>query len=199
MSEIAPGRIRNIRDYVVPNKKIVCKVIRIDQSNNVHLSLRRVSKKDKEEVLERFEKEKDSLNIIRAVLKEKATEVAERIKKESSLVDFLQSCKDSPENLKKYFAKEDAEKICKILQERKDRQVEIKKEFSLTSDAPDGIVKIKNILGKRPEIAYLAAGRFSIKIKASDYKKANAEMQNITQEIEKTAKKEKLMFSVKEK
>ena len=29
MSEVAPGRIRNIRNYVVPKKKIVCKVLRV--------------------------------------------------------------------------------------------------------------------------------------------------------------------------
>ncbi len=31
ISEIAPGRIRNIRDYVVEGKFVVCKVLRIDQ------------------------------------------------------------------------------------------------------------------------------------------------------------------------
>ena len=28
LSEIAPGRIRNLRNYVVPKKRIVCKVLR---------------------------------------------------------------------------------------------------------------------------------------------------------------------------
>jgi len=37
-SEIAPGRIRNIRDYVVPKKRIVCKVLRISQNKNIELS-----------------------------------------------------------------------------------------------------------------------------------------------------------------
>ena len=27
ISEIAPGRIRNLRDYVVPKKRIVCKIL----------------------------------------------------------------------------------------------------------------------------------------------------------------------------
>ena len=42
VSEIAPGRIRNLRDYVVPGKKIVCKILSIEH-NNIHLSLRSVS------------------------------------------------------------------------------------------------------------------------------------------------------------
>src|SRR3989304_247871 len=44
ISEIAAGRIRNIRDYAVEGKKIVCKVIRIDkEKGHIDLSLRRVN------------------------------------------------------------------------------------------------------------------------------------------------------------
>ena len=49
LSEIAPGRIRNLRDYVVPKKKIVCKILRI-KGENIELSLRRVSQKERKEV-----------------------------------------------------------------------------------------------------------------------------------------------------
>src|SRR3989344_2821655 len=43
ISEIAPGRIRNLRDYVKEGKRIVCKVLKIDaQTGNIDLSLRRV-------------------------------------------------------------------------------------------------------------------------------------------------------------
>ena len=31
ISEVSPGRIRNIRDFVKEGKKIVCKVLRINQ------------------------------------------------------------------------------------------------------------------------------------------------------------------------
>ena len=47
-SEIAPGRIKFMRQYVVPNKKIVCKVLR-DEGNNINLSLRRVNNKEKKD------------------------------------------------------------------------------------------------------------------------------------------------------
>ena len=49
-SEVSPGRIRNIRDFVVPKKKIVCKVLRISDRGNIELSLRRVTQKEKKEV-----------------------------------------------------------------------------------------------------------------------------------------------------
>ena len=59
VSEIAPGRIRNLRDYVVPKKKIVCKVLRISEKN-VELSLRRVSLKEKKERMEQLKQEKSN-------------------------------------------------------------------------------------------------------------------------------------------
>ena len=44
ISEISPGRIRNIRDYVKPGKVIVCKILRIhQQKGHIDLSLRRVT------------------------------------------------------------------------------------------------------------------------------------------------------------
>ena len=47
-SEIAAGRIKLMRQYVVPNKQIVCKILRIE-NGNVHLSLRRVNSKEEKE------------------------------------------------------------------------------------------------------------------------------------------------------
>ncbi len=42
LSEVAAGRIRNLREYVFPNKKIVCKILNIDKGH-IELSLRRVT------------------------------------------------------------------------------------------------------------------------------------------------------------
>lgn len=198
VSEIAPGRIRNLRDYVVPGKRIVCKILKIDK-NNINLSLRRVSDKEKREVMEKYEREKNSLSILKSVVKN-AEEIAEKIKKQESLHDFLQNCKENPKKLQEYFSEEETEKICKILREKKEKQVEMKKEFSLSSNSPNGVVLIKKILMPYKEkINYLAAGRFVIKIKSQDYKKANSESQKILQEIEEKAKKENCRFEVKEK
>ncbi|MCX6748950.1 MAG: S1 RNA-binding domain-containing protein [Candidatus Pacearchaeota archaeon] len=196
MSEIAPGRIRNLREYVVPGKKIVCKILEINDKGNIHLSLRRVAEKERKELLEKGEKEKTALSIIRTIAKEKALEIAEEIKKESSLQDFLQNCRTSPEKLSKFFTKEEAERLCKILQEKKETQVTVSQEFLLSCKEQDGLTRIRSILGKH-DITYLAAGHYGIKIIASDYKKANLEMQKILEEIETLAKKNKAEFQLK--
>src|SRR3989344_7083946 len=69
-SEIAPGRIRNIRDYVFPKKRIVCKVLRISSSGNVELSFRRVSLKERKEVLEREKQERSYISVFKSILGE---------------------------------------------------------------------------------------------------------------------------------
>ena len=78
-SEIAPGRIRNIRDYVVPKKKIVCKVLRIT-GDRIDLSLRRVTPKEQKEVKEQYKQEKSSESILKSVLGDKTSKIIEEIR-----------------------------------------------------------------------------------------------------------------------
>ena len=78
MSEIAPGRIRNIRDYVVPKKQIICKVLRIS-GGNINLSLRRVTPKEQKEFREHNRQERSSQNILKSVLKEETEKKIEKI------------------------------------------------------------------------------------------------------------------------
>src|SRR3990167_7332184 len=92
MSEIAPGRIRNIRDYVVPKKKIVCKVLRVS-GNHIDLSLRRVTQKEQKELKEKNKQEKSFVSILNTVLKGKSESVLEKISKKGSVSDFLQRSK----------------------------------------------------------------------------------------------------------
>ena len=54
ISEIAPGRIRNIRDYVREGKKLVCKVLRVrKEKGHFDLSLRRVNEGQRRRALTR--------------------------------------------------------------------------------------------------------------------------------------------------
>ena len=86
-SEIAPGRIRNLRDYVVPKKKIICKIIRISDGR-INLSLRRVTPKEQKEVREHFKQEKSSESILRSVLGDKAEQVIKEISQFGKIHEF---------------------------------------------------------------------------------------------------------------
>src|SRR3990167_5178204 len=58
ISEVAPGRIRNIRDYVKENKKVVCKVLKINREKGyIDISLRRVNEKEKKRKIEEMKRE----------------------------------------------------------------------------------------------------------------------------------------------
>ena len=198
-SEVAPGRIRNLRDYVSPGRKIVCKVLRMESAGNIQMSLRRVTPKEKKEVMERNERERNSLNILKSVLNEKVQEIADKIKKTSSLSEFLNNCKTNPSKLKEYMSEEQSEKVCKILQDKKEKLKEVKKEFKLSTKKPDGIKVIKETLSfckGNCEISYISAGNYALKIKAKDYKEANQEINKSIESIEKQAKDKKLDFSI---
>ena len=71
ISEISPGRIRNLRDYVVEGKKIICTVLRIHKDKgHIDLSLRRVNDGQKRKKLEEIKQEQKSKKLIELVGKE---------------------------------------------------------------------------------------------------------------------------------
>ena len=197
-SEIAPGRIRNLRDYVVPKKKIVCKVLRVSGSGNAELSLRRVSSKEKKEVMEKYQQEMAFFSMLKKILGEKSEEAIEKIKKESSVYAFFGEIRENPEKLEKLVGKKDGEKILEILNTQKQKKAVIKKEILLKTELPNGISLIKLILSSGDaEIKYVAAGRYSIKTESTDLKKADRKMRETVEKIEKKAKENRIEFSVK--
>ena len=200
-SEIAPGRIRNIRDYVVPKKKIVCKVLRITQSGNIELSLRRVTPKEKKEVLEEHNVENSYEKIIRSVLGKKSDEVIKKIRESERLYDFISQGKQDTKKLEKVFGKKESEKILEILSSQKQKKATLKKEIMLFSYEPNGVKLIKNLIGraKNVNVSYISAGKYSIKSESEDVKSADKKIQEFIEEIKDYAKKNKLVFEIKEK
>jgi translation initiation factor 2 subunit 1 len=185
-SEIAPGRIRNIRDYVVPNKKIVCKVLRIDrEKGHIDLSLRRVSQKDTREIIERYNKERAASTILNIASK-KVEDAVEKIKKKyNSLFEFLEKARENESIISEFFSKEDSEKIASLIKERiKTKKIEVKKRLSISSISPNGVSIIKNALDRKDvSINYLGAPFYMVSAGASDYKLANKKLEKALQEI----------------
>ncbi|MBU2562597.1 MAG: hypothetical protein KKF68_02980 [Nanoarchaeota archaeon] len=200
ISEIAPGRIRNLRDYVVPKKRIVCKVLR-KTGDRIDLSLRRVTQKERKEVMDRSKQEQSYKNILKSVLGEKAKEVIEEILKKEKIYDFLQEAKNNSKNLEKIAGKKDSEKILTILNSQKQKKAVIKKEIYLTTTKSNGLEIIKKILNevKNAEVKYLSAGKYSLKTESNDIKTADNNLKEIINQIEQKAKKQGAEFHLKEK
>ncbi|MEM2956210.1 MAG: S1 RNA-binding domain-containing protein [Candidatus Pacearchaeota archaeon] len=182
-SEIAPGRIRNIRDYVTINKKIVCKVLRVNkEKGNIDLSLRRVSQKEAHKVLEEYKKEKDSFLILKIVLKEKALQIAEKIKRKySSLNKFLEKVRENNSLINEFVSQEEAEKILDLLKEKMKEKVYSQKAIiSISSNASNGISIIKDALlsAKNVKISYIGAPYYSIVAESNDPKDAEKKLKS---------------------
>ena len=79
-SEIAPGRIKFMRAYVVPNKKIVCKILQIS-GDNIALSLRRVNAKEKKQVMQEFKQELANKAALKQILGNDYAKTREKILK----------------------------------------------------------------------------------------------------------------------
>src|SRR3989338_2481000 len=65
ISEVSPGRIRNIRDFVKEDKIVVCQVLRVSRERGyIDLSLRRVNDNQKRKKLEEIKQEQKAEKII---------------------------------------------------------------------------------------------------------------------------------------
>jgi len=197
-SEVAPGRIRNIRDYVVPKKKIACKVLRIS-GDRIDLSFRRVTQKEQKELKEKYKQERSYESILKRILgEEQAKEIIQEILKKDKIYDFLENAKENAKQLEKIVGKENAKRIIDILKTQKQKKAVLKKEIFLTTIEPNGIELIKNLLGmiKGTEVKYIASGRYSLKKESENLKKADNELKNTLIELEKEAKKKGVEFGI---
>jgi len=198
LSEIAPGRIRNLRDYVVPKKKIVCRVLRIS-GDRIDLSLRRVTQKETKKVLEEYNQERSYKRIIEGLLKDNAKKVIDEILQHEKISEFLSSNKDNPKEIGKLMGKEAAEKIIDILKNQKKKTIIVKKDFVLKSSKPNGLMLLKEVLEgiKDAEVKYIAAGKYSLQIESADAKKADQRIIQILDKLEEDAKKRGMEFNLR--
>ena len=208
ISEIAPGRIRNIRDYVRDGKKIVCKVLRVDeQKNNIELSLRRVSQAQRINKTKEFKQELKSEKILELAAKKIKTNLENIYKNAGDKIieEFgsLTNCfnkiiSDKYDIEELNIDKKTAEAIVIIVKEKvRPQEVTISGIFTLESEASDGIEVIKRTLSyiktlaKNTEIKiiYLGAPKYKLSITSENYKKAESSLKEITESTVKFIKK----------
>lgn len=199
MSEVAAGRIRNLREYVFPNKKVICKVLKITSDAHIELSLRRVTGKEREEAQERYKKEKTFMSLL-GTLVPNTQEVAMAIKKKYTLAEFFDKIREQPSLLGEFINKEDALRLTTMLAEKEEREKHAKRVFILKTNAETGLDDIKEMLRVLDvDIRYLGSSQFSISATGVDFKEANAKITSALEQIEKRSKEKKAHFEVKEK
>ena len=198
ISEISPGRIRNIRDYVKEGKRIVCKVLKVNkEKNQIDLSIRRVNTMQRINRNNEFKQEQKAEKLLEYIgkqlkkdLKAMYEEVGFKlIETQGSLYEGFQSIVLDDETIKELkLAKETEKLLLQIIKDKiKPPEVEISGILTLSSEAPDGVEIVKRILVKAQKgdikIAYLSAPKYKISLKASDYKTAEGILKNSQEEI----------------
>jgi len=211
ISEVSPGRIRNIRDFVKEGKKIICKVLRVNkEKKHIDLSLRRVSvtlrKKKNEEykqeqkaekVLEIFaQRQKTTLEVIYKELGYKLLEEFE------TLNLCFQAVVSGETDLKEIVPEKFRKPLVDLIKEKiKAPEVVIEGNLTLKSLAPNGIEIIKDsikelrALAKKKNyiinISYLGAPHYKLRLISSDYKKAELILKEIIENITNFMEKNK--------
>ncbi len=197
LSEVAPGRIRSLREFITIGKKIVCKILRI-RDGHPELSLRRVTAKERELVKDRHKKEKTLLSALSSVLGDKAHETVNKIKESYDIEEFLNLVKENPETLEKFISKSKIESVQKLFLEKPEKEKEIKKIITARTLSESGISDLKSLLDiDNAEIRYLGSSSFSVSVKDNDFKKANAKMEEIIRKLKEKAKNLHIQFDVK--
>lgn len=199
MSEIAAGRIRNLRDYVTIGKKIVCKVLST-KKGYIELSLRRVTGKEKEEMKERYQRERTLFSMLKASTK-KPEDILKKIKESFDVPDFLETVRSNLKILEKFLTKLEVQVFTKILAEKKEKDKIVKKNVIIKSYYSEGIKDIKEVLktAKGVDISYLGSSRFSIMAKARDFKSANTKVSKTIEQLKQKAREKRLFFELEEK
>jgi translation initiation factor 2 alpha subunit (eIF-2alpha) len=200
-SEIAPGRIKFMRQYVFPNKRIVCKVLK-DIGNQVHLSLRRVNAKERNEVMQRFKHEQATSHAIKQLFGEDNERIKEKILKDyKNLTEFIDAARLDEQVMKTYVSADKMGSMLKII-EKKKKIFEIKKSINLKCSEEDGIDRLKKILDfkdEKVEINYIAAGEYVLKLLIEDIKNGKKIIAEIEEELQKRAKENNCEISITDK
>lgn len=208
ISEISPGRIRNIRDFVKEDKVIVCKVLRINmERGHIDLSLRRVTESQRREKVNNLKKEQVVDKILESAGKEQGKkshelyDAALKVLKEEygNVYDFFEAIVMEEDNISKLGFDEKLSKDIEVLvkQRIKPREVHIRGAFNIVSYEPDGVEHIKEALmeaekvDENVDVRYNGAGKYSMDVKAENYKDAEKIVAETTKIVVEIMKKHK--------
>ncbi len=193
ISEVSPGRIRNIRDYVQEGKKVVCKVLRVDEEkNHIDLSLRRVTEAQRKAKISMIKQEQRAEKIIASLAERLGTDVSKLYKEVTDALfkhyDMLflafEDVVENDASLEKHgLKKEIAKPLEELVKEKiKPKQVTIKGLLTLSSFAEDGVEVIRKLLAKAEKvegvsIRYAGGGTYRVLVTAPDYKQAEKHLE----------------------
>jgi translation initiation factor 2 subunit 1 len=205
ISEVAPGRIRNIRDYVVEGKVIVCKVLYVNQERGyIDLSLRRVTEGQRRERNDEVKQELKAEKIIEMTAHVLKMDVKTLYDKVASIFlntyfyiyqafdDFL----SGNILLSDYFDKNIAASLEKTIREKiKPKELMIAGDITINTWEENGIDDVRTALTgiqrDNLNVSYLGGGKYRILIKGADYKTVEKILKDASENVITYMKKHK--------
>ncbi|MFW6378675.1 MAG: S1 RNA-binding domain-containing protein [Nanoarchaeota archaeon] len=213
ISEISPGRIRNIHDYVKEGKVIICKVLRINKERgHIDLSLRRVNENQRRAKVEERKQQVIAENILQSYAKvndkkiiDVYNEISTPLLEEyptlyAAFEDVIENGTDlSTKGLDKQLAKD----LKPYIEERiKQKEVGIEATLKLYCYEEDGVDRINNLTKQildtyeKTELQFLGSGSFKLKVTAREYKTAEEVMDKIDSILNKGKQEQNIEFEL---
>jgi translation initiation factor 2 subunit 1 len=189
ISEVSPGRIRNIRDFVEEGKKVVCKVIKADaERGQIDVSLRRANESQKRAKADAIKQEQKAEKIIASLaekLKKPVEEVYDRVAP-GILMSYpwvylaFDALIEENKSLDSYGLDNAlSRELEAVVREKiKPRQVSIVEKATLKTYSEDGLQVVKDSFKKAKEayggleVSYMGGGLYRLLVTAKDFKKA---------------------------
>jgi translation initiation factor 2 subunit 1 len=204
VSEISSSWIRNIRDFVRENQKLVLKVLRVDaEKGHIDLSLRRVTKREKIEKIKSWKTERKAEALLRGVAEKLGMSADEVYEQAGKIIDehfglyegFEKAAFEGfealtaigvPEAVAKTFAEVAAERI-------RVKLVKVKGTLEIRCMKPNGVKVIQEAFlsatkTEKPKDAdvrfyVVAAPKYSVEVSAENYKRAEDVFQRVSQRV----------------
>src|SRR5947208_3278115 len=200
ISEMATTWVRNIRDHAREGQKLVLKVLRVNpQRNQIDLSLRRVTGREKSEKMLEWKKERKA----EAILKSAAETIKNTIlDKFGGLYDPLEEAMDEgPEALVKAGLTEEwAQAIAEVSKTKiRLERSKVRGTVAVTCHKPGGLEIIRQTLlgakkirrprGSEIKIYTIGAPKYRIEVEAGSFEAAEKTLNLVTEEILDSIKK----------
>lgn len=216
ISEVSPGRIRNLRDYVKEGKVVVCKVLRVnEQRGHIDVSLRRVNEAQRRMKVEERKAEQKAEKIVETLAKQLGEEpkkvyaaVSKVLFPEYEMLNyaFTDVVENNASLAKTGLEKKYAEPLQALVIERiKPKEVSIEGDLNITSYDINGLEIIKEALKAFDDVSeqldtrYLGAGTWRITIVAPEFKEAEVVLKQAIETARPIAEKRGADFSFKKK
>jgi len=200
ISEISPGRIRNIRDFVTEGKTIVCKVLSVDtRKGHIDVSLRRVSESQRQQFNNSLKQQLTAEKIVEALAKDKqlnAKELFEKLQESveepSVFLAFQGFASGTSEIPKIGLKKPDYDYLLELIKQRiKPPRVEITGKCTITTYANDGAQILRDAFTQACAvdtehclITYGGNGIYNIRIEHDNFKQAESILKNVMDVLE---------------